>query len=133
MEEGISNGTLYYMIGISGFIISTCFFVIGFFLKGFWNQVKSDKIDTDKDIKANAEKIADHREDMGKLKGSLELLSQKQMAELQRIELMTQMELKIVSKTMKDVGILVGDLSTEVKTLVLALAKESIENNKGER
>jgi hypothetical protein len=95
--------TLWFVLGLAGFIITLCFTVIGFFL----NRLVTD-------IRASVEET-------GKNKGRIELVEQQLVNDTKRIEAMTQLELKVLSQN-------VSDLSKNVNTLVVSLAKKGIQN-----
>ena len=81
---------------ITTFIIGTAVFIIGYFLKIVHNDVR-------KNI-----------EDMGKLKGKLELVEQENRLKYQAIQEQTQLELKMLSRN-------VSDLSKAVKELMIKI------------
>lgn len=95
--------TLWFVLGLAGFIITLCFTVIGFFL----NRLVTD-------VRASVEEA-------GKNKGRIELVEQQLVNDTKRIEAMTQLELKVLSQN-------VSDLSKNVNTLVVSLAKKGINN-----
>ena len=89
MEEPI----VMFILTIAGFVIATCFVIIGFFIARIVSDVKSNT--------AN----------IGKNKGTIELVKQQQESDIEKIEKMTQLEIKVLSEK-------VGDLSTNVNRLV---------------
>jgi len=99
--EQMNDGTLWFVIGIAGFIIVLSFSIIGFFL----NRMVSD-----------LKQVVDEN---GKNKGRIELVEQQQINDTKRIEAMTQLELRVMSEN-------VGELSKNVNVLVIALAKKGI-------
>ena len=88
MGEEVSVGVLWMVIGIAGFLIVTMIGIIGFFLKRVLTEMKND-------IKKNTE-------DCGKNKGRIELVEQQQIADTKRIEAMTQLELRVLTGSVKD-------------------------------
>ena len=104
----VSVGVLWLVIGIAGFMIVTLFTIVGFFLKRILTEMKGD-------IKKNTEEV-------GKNKGRIELVEKQQINDTQRIEAMTQLELRNMNKS-------VGELSKNVNTLVVALAKKGIDGD----
>jgi uncharacterized protein YoxC len=91
--EGVSNGTLWFVVGISGSVIIILLAVIGFFLSRMISDVKQVIDET------------------GKNKGRIELVEQQSLNDVKRIEQMVQIELKIMSEK-------VGDLADSVKILI---------------
>lgn len=95
------------ILGIAGSVIVILLTVLGFFLA----RVISD-------VRKNTEEI-------GKNKGRIELAEQQQINDTKRIEEMTQLELRNMSRS-------VTDLSNSVNILVTALAKKGIDTETGE-
>jgi hypothetical protein len=93
--------TLTFVLSLAGFIIVLCFSIIGFFLNRLVGDVRHSV------------------EEAGKNKGRIELVEQQLTNDTKRIEAMTQLELKVMSQN-------VSDLSKNVNTLVVALAKKGI-------
>lgn len=91
--EGVSNGTLWFVVGIAGSVIIILLAVIGFFLSRMISDVKQVIDET------------------GKNKGRIELVEQQSLNDVKRIEQMVQIELKIMSEK-------VGDLADSVKILI---------------
>lgn len=105
--ETISVGTLWLVIGGSSFLIVTLVSIVGFFLKKALTEMKED--------------IRRTIEETGKNKGRIELVEQQQIADTKRIEQMTQLELKVMSGEVRE-------LTKNVNTLVISLAKRGIDN-----
>jgi hypothetical protein len=105
METEVSVGVLWMVIGIAGFLIITMVGIIGFFLKRVLKELKDD-------VKKN-------NEENGKNKGRIELVEQQQIADTKRIEAMTQLELKVLSSSVRD-------LTNTVNAFVGALIKKGI-------
>jgi len=101
----ISVGTLTLVLSIAGTVILLLLGVLGFFVTRIIN-----------DIRKNTEEV-------GKAKGKIELVEQQQIADIKRVEAMTQLELKVMSEN-------VGELSKNVNVLVTTLAKRAIEIDK---
>jgi len=106
-EAQVGVGVLWMVIGIGGFLIVLLISVVGFFLKKIFTEIKND-------VKNNTENI-------GKLKGSIELVEQQQIADTKRIEAMTQLELRLLSTN-------VSDLTKTVNTFVGALIKKGVDD-----
>lgn len=100
MESTINTGTLWFVIGIAGSLISILMIIIGFFIVRLITDIKNAK------------------EDAGKNKGRIELVEQQQRNDIARIEQMVQLELKIMSERVGDMSDKVGDLADSIKTLV---------------
>ena len=81
---------------ITTFIIGTAVVIIGYFLKIVHTDVRKNT------------------EDMGKLKGKLELVEQENRLKYQAIQEQTQLELKMLSRN-------VSDLSKAVKELMIKI------------
>jgi hypothetical protein len=81
---------------ITTFIIGTAVFIIGYFLKIVHNDVRKNT------------------EDLGKLKGKIELVEQENRLKYQAIQEQTQLEIKMLAKN-------VSDLSNAVKELMIKL------------
>lgn len=106
--ETISVGTLWLVIGIGATLIVALVGIIGFFFKRTLLEMKGD--------------IKDNNEECAKNKGRIELVEQQQASDIKRIEQMTQLELKGLSEN-------VGELTKNVNTLVISLAKKGITEN----
>jgi hypothetical protein len=91
--EGVSSGTLWFVVGIAGSVIIILLAVIGFFLSRMISDVKQVIDET------------------GKNKGRIELVEQQSLNDVKRIEQMVHIELKIMSEK-------VGDLADSVKILI---------------
>jgi len=87
------------IISVMAGIIVVCFTIIGFFL----SKIVSD-------VKSNTSNI-------GKNKGKIELVEQQQKSDTERIEKMTQLELKVLGER-------VGDLSDNINILVKAMIED---------
>ena len=81
---------------ITTFIIGTAVIIIGYFLKIVHTDVRKNT------------------EDLGKLKGKIELVEQENRLKYQAIQEQTQLEIKMLARN-------VSDLSTAVKELMLKL------------
>jgi hypothetical protein len=81
---------------ITTFIIGTAVVIIGYFLKIVHNDVRKNT------------------EDLGKLKGKIELVEQENRLKYQAIQEQTQLEIKMLAKN-------VSDLSNAVKELMIKL------------
>jgi len=81
---------------ITTFIIGTAVVIIGYFLKIVHNDVRKNT------------------EDLGKLKGKVELVEQETRLKYQAIQEQTQLEIKMLAKN-------VSDLSNAVKELMIKL------------
>lgn len=92
--------TLKIILWVAGSAISLLLIIIGFFV----SRLVSD-------IKSNSEKI-------GKNRGTIELVSQKQEQDIVRIERTTQLELKALTEQ-------VGTLASSVQALVEIQIKKS--------
>lgn len=86
------------------FIAGTILTVFGFFLKTVYN-------DTRKDIDLLLESDSKRAEDLGKLKGKIELVEQEARLKYQAIQEQTQLEIKNLARS-------VGDLTDTVKQLI---------------
>lgn len=93
MEELQDINTLKFILSIAGFVITLLLGVIGFFLARVVSDVKSNTTD------------------IGKNKGTIELVKQKQESDIERVEMKTQLELQQLTKE-------VGSLTESVQTLV---------------
>jgi len=100
----MSTELLYLLLGIAGAIIMILFGIIGYFLKI---------------VHADAKKAV---EDCGKNKGKIELLNQKIESDVTRIEELTQLELRTLTKN-------VGELSDSVKLLVEFHLKSQVKSH----
>lgn len=100
----MSSEILTFIISLAGVIIMVLFAITGFFLKSIINDVKKCL------------------EETGKNKGRIELVEQQQINDTERIEAMTQLELRSMSAS-------VTELSKNVNILVTALAKKGINTN----
>lgn len=96
--------TVELILSIAGGTISLLLIIIGFFLSRLVSDVKSNT------------------SEIGKNKGRIELVEQQQINDTKRIEELTQLELRVMSKS-------VTDLSNNVNTLVTALAKKGIQSS----
>jgi len=96
--------TVALILSIAGGTISLLLIIIGFFLSRLVSDVKSNT------------------SEIGKNKGRIELVEQQQINDTKRIEELTQLELRVMSKS-------VTDLSNNVNTLVTALAKKGIQSS----
>lgn len=90
------------LLTISGTLIIILLSIIGFFIARLIN-----------DVKTNIENI-------GKNKGQIELVSQRQESDMQRIEKTTQLEISGLSKE-------VGVLSGSVNNLIVILTRQASE------
>ena len=93
-----------FVMSIAGALIIRLITVIGFFL----SRIVSD-------VRANSTNI-------GRNKGQIELVDQQRKNDTRRIEETTQLEIRIMSKN-------VGELSTNVQTLVTMLAERGIQRD----
>ena len=87
------------------FIAATIIAAFGFFLKNAYN-------DTRKDIEILLKGAQHHAEELGKLKGKIELVEQEARLKYQAIQEQTQLEIKNLAKN-------VSELSSAVKQLIL--------------
>jgi len=102
--ETIDPGTLILTLTIAGGVILLLFGVIGFFLKTVHGDVRRNT------------------GECGKNKGQLELIRQKQESDLKLVQETTQLEIRNMAEK-------VGELSTNVNTLVTALAEKALKDN----
>jgi len=100
----MEDQTVALILSIAGGTISLLLIIIGFFLSRLVSDVKSNT------------------SEIGKNKGRIELVEQQQINDTKRIEELTQLELRVMSKS-------VTDLSNNVNTLVTALAKKGIQSS----
>lgn len=87
------------------FVFGTIFTIIGFFIKSAYN-------DTRKDIELLFKAGQVHAEELGRLKGKIELVEQESRLKYQAIQEQTQLEIKSLAKN-------VSDLSEAVRQFVL--------------
>ena len=90
---------------IALFIAGTIFTIFGFFLRTAYN-------DTRKDIELLITNDTKAFEELGKLKGKIELVQQENQLKYQAIQELTQLEIKNLAKN-------VSELSDAVKALIL--------------
>ena len=90
---------------IALFIAGTIFTLVGFFLRTAYN-------DTRKDIELLILNDTRAFEELGKLKGKIELVQQENQLKYQAIQELTQLEIKNLAKN-------VSELSDAVKALIL--------------
>jgi hypothetical protein len=86
------------------FITGTILAVFGFFLKNVYNDAR-------KDIDLLLDSDNKRAEDLGKLKGKIELVEQEARLKYQAIQEQTQLEIKNLARS-------VGDLTDTVKQLI---------------
>lgn len=98
----MDSQTAWFILGLAGTFISLLLLVVGFFLARVVSDVRSNK------------------GDIGKNKGSIELVKLQQENDIKRIEESTQKEIRTMA-----MGI--DKLTSNVNTLVIALAKRGIE------
>ena len=89
---------------ITLFIAGTILTVFGFFLKNVYNDAR-------KDIDLLLDSDNKRAEDLGKLKGKIELVEQEARLKYQAIQEQTQLEIKNLAKN-------VGDLADTVRQLI---------------
>jgi hypothetical protein len=94
------DSTLTIILFIAGTILT----VFGFFLKTVYNDAR-------KDIDLLLENDHKRAEDLGKLKGKIELVEQEARLKYQAIQEQTQLEIKNLARS-------VGDLTDTVKQLI---------------
>jgi hypothetical protein len=94
------DSTLTIILFIAGTILT----VFGFFLKTVYNDAR-------KDIDILLENDHKRAEDLGKLKGKIELVEQEARLKYQAIQEQTQLEIKNLARS-------VGDLTDTVKQLI---------------
>jgi len=90
---------------ISIFVASTVLTVLGFFLRTVY-------LDARKDIELLMENDHKRTEEIGKLKGKIDLVQVENQLKYQAIQELTQLEIKNLAKN-------VADLSTAVKELIM--------------
>lgn len=90
---------------IGVFIFGTIFTVIGFFIKSAYNSTR-------KDIEILIKSVQAQAEELGRLKGKIELVEQESRLKYQAIQEQTQLEIKSLAKN-------VSDLSEAVRQFVL--------------
>lgn len=90
---------------ITLFIAGSILTIFGFFLRTAY-------LDTRKDIEFLISSFQKHAEDMGKLKGKLDLVQQENQLKYQAIQELTQLEIKNLAKN-------VSELSDAVKNLIV--------------
>lgn len=100
MDQGVAT----FALSVAGGVIVLLLAILGFFLARIVSDVKSNT------------------SDIGKNKGRVELVELQHESEVKRIEQMTQLELKGLSDN-------VGELTKNVNTLVVALAKKGIDSD----
>jgi hypothetical protein len=93
------------ILTIALFIAGTIFALVGFFLRTAYN-------DTRKDIELLILNDTRAFEELGKLKGKIELVQQENQLKYQAIQELTQLEIKNLAKN-------VSELSDAVKALIL--------------
>lgn len=93
------------MLTIALFVAGTILALFGFFLRTAYN-------DTRKDIEILINSQSKSSEEIGKLKGKIELVQQENQLKYQAIQELTQLEIKNLAKH-------VGELSDAVKALIL--------------
>lgn len=93
VQSTINSGTLWFIIGIAGFLIAILITILGFFIARIINDLKTSI------------------EENGKNKGRIELVEQQLQNDVKRIEQMTQFELKFMSEK-------VGELASSVNKLI---------------
>jgi uncharacterized protein YoxC len=104
----MDNGTLNFILGISGGIVSILFAIIGFFIKSLISDLK---------------KVIDEN---GKNKGRIELVEQKINSDLIRIEQTTQLKLDQMNNSIQE-------LSKNVNTLVsMQIKRANLKNREDE-
>lgn len=96
--------TVTLILSVSGAVIILLLSVVGFFL----GRIISD--------------VRKNTGDIGKNKGSIELVKQQQANDVKRIEENTQLEIRNMARE-------VSTLSTSVNTLVTALAEKSLKED----
>jgi len=104
LNKIMEGQTVTLILSIAGGTISLLLLIIGFFMSRLVSDVKSNT------------------SEIGKNKGRIELVEQQQINDTKRIEELTQLELRVMSKS-------VTDLSNNVNTLVTALAKKGIQSS----
>jgi uncharacterized protein YoxC len=92
------------VLTISLFTASVVLAVLGFMLKAAYNSAT-------KDIEGLMQSHSRHNEELGKLKGKIELVQQENQLKYQAIQELTQLEIKNLAKS-------VGELSEAVKSLL---------------
>ena len=98
----MDNSTL---LTLSLFIAGTIITIFGFFLRTAYN-------DTRKDIEVLMQNDSKASEELGKLKGKIELVQQENQLKYQAIQELTQLEIKNLAKN-------VSELSDAVKELIV--------------
>lgn len=93
------------MLTIALFVASAVLTIFGFFLRTAYN-------DTRKDIEILMNNQTKSSEEIGKLKGKIELVQQENQLKYQAIQELTQLEIKNLAKH-------VGELSDAVKALII--------------
>jgi len=93
-----------YILTITLFVAGAILTIFGFFLRTAYN-------DTRKDIELLMQNQTKSSEELGKLKGKIELVQQENQLKYQAIQELTQLEIKNLAKQ-------VGELSDAVKQFV---------------
>lgn len=93
--------TLTIILFVTGSVLT----IFGFFLRTAY-------LDARKDIEFLMENDAKRNEELGRLKGKIELVQQENQLKYQAIQELTQLEIKNLAKN-------VADLSTAVKELIM--------------
>lgn len=94
-----------YILTITLFVAGAILTVFGFFLRTAYN-------DTRKDIELLMQNQTKSSEELGKLKGKIELVQQENQLKYQAIQELTQLEIKNLAKH-------VSELSDAVKALII--------------
>jgi hypothetical protein len=89
---------------ITLFVVGTIIAIIGYFLRQVYH-------DTTKNIEGLMQSHTRHSEELGKLKGKIELVQQENQLKYQAIQELTQLEIKNLAKN-------VGDLADTVRQLI---------------
>ena len=93
MEQVADVGTIKFVLWISGILITLLLTVVGFFLARIVSDVRSSTLE------------------IGKNKGAIELVAQKQASDIKRVEETTQLELRQLTEQ-------VSGLASSVQALV---------------
>jgi len=85
------------------FVSATIIGIIGFFIKSSYKTILTD-------LSALSKDFQDHKEEIGKLKGKLELLEQEHRLKYQLIQEVTQQEIKNMASQIGKLSDTVGEL-----------------------
>lgn len=85
------------------YVLVTCFAVIGYFLRDMHYQFKAHKKESEQYRISNSEEL-------GKLKGKIEMVQQQSVNDVTRIEQITQLKLDQISKDVTELTKIIHEL-----------------------